>query len=693
MTSDDLDALLRSEARYRMIVDSAPVGIVLMDHNGLIVMANTSFQQMLGYSAVELRTRHMKDITHPDDVSASLKLVYRMLAGHRSAYILENRYVRKDGTLVWVRVSISALVDPDGSPHGCIAMHQDVTERLELEETVRKSEARYREMFERNGTIQLLVEPDTGQIVDANPAACSFYGASRDDLRAASIHAINVLSADIVAAEMMRAQREERDYFVFRHRLWSGDERDVEVHSSPIQVDGRPLLYSIVHDITERTRIEAELIHQALHDSLTDLPNRVLLQDRLEQAILQTRRDGLSVALLVLDLDRFKEINDTFGHEVGDVLLREIARRLQDVTRSCDGLVRLVPTTVARLGGDEFALILHHVEEEEAITVAERVLDAVRTPILAGEQRFTVGASVGIVLGPRHGTDAGGLLQHADVAMYLAKRRHEHYAVYAADQDEYSLGRHEIAGDLREAIEKNGLYLHYQPEVTCLTGKTMRVEALTRWRHPKSGMIPPADFIPMAERTGLIGPLTTWVLQQALRQCARWHASGSEVSVAVNLSTHSLSDPGLAEMIKRVVHTAGADFRWLDLEITESAIMEDVERSMHVLQNLHDLGIRISVDDFGTGYSSLTYLRRLPVDAVKIDRSFVVEMAVDKEDAIIVRSVIDLAHNLGMDVVAEGVEDRVAYDMLVSMGCEVVQGYFLSRPLPSDAIAAWLVTE
>ncbi len=693
MELEDLEALRRREAQYSAIVDRAPVGIVLADQDGMILVANPAFQQMVGYSEDELRSRSARDLTHPDDRAASLRLATRLRAGHRSAFIQDKRYIRQDGTVVWARVTMSALVDADGHLNGFIAMQEDITERREVGEALRQSEARHHQMFESNRTVQLLIDPDTGEIIDANPAACTFYQTSREQLQATTIHAVNVLAADIVAAEMTRAQREERDYFVFRHRLWSGEERDVEVHSSPIQVDGRSLLYSIIHDITERKRVEAELIHHTLHDALTGLPNRILLHDRLEQAILRAHRDNLPLTLLVLDLDRFKEINDTFGHDVGDLLLQQIGRRLQQVVRSSDSLVRLVPATVARLGGDEFAVILHHADEPGAITVAERILDMVQAPIVVGEERLTVGASIGMVLFPQHGKDAGSLLQRADVAMYQAKRGHVGYAVYDAEQDEYSPGRHAIAGDLREALEHNRLQLQYQPQVTCLTGRTARVEALARWPHPKRGMVPPADFIPLAERTGLIEPLTTWVLRQALEQCAQWHTAGREVGVAVNLSPHSLSDPRLTETIEQVVRAVGADFHWLELEITESALMADVERSMRVLHGLHNLGIRISVDDFGTGYSSLTYLRRLPVDGVKIDRSFVVEMAVNPEDAIIVRSVIDLAHNLGLGVVAEGVEDSAAYDMLVSMGCEVVQGYYLSRPLKPDGITEWLVTE
>ncbi len=296
---EDLKALRLREAQYQTIIDRAPIGIVVTDRDGLILVANPVFQKMVGYSGDDLRTRHFKDVTHPEDFQASLKAIERLVGGHRSGYTLDKRYIRKDGTVVWARVSLSVLVDSDGNPHGLLAMQEDITERRAIEETLRQSEARHRQMFENNRAIQLLIEPDTGEILDANPAACAFYGASREDLQAATIHTINVLSPDIVAAEMARAQREERGYFMFRHRLWTGEERDVEVHSSAIQVDGRCVLYSIVHDITERKRVEAALIHQTLHDSLTGLPNRLLLHDRLEQAILRANRDGAPVALLV----------------------------------------------------------------------------------------------------------------------------------------------------------------------------------------------------------------------------------------------------------------------------------------------------------------------------------------------------------------------------------------------------------
>jgi diguanylate cyclase (GGDEF)-like protein/PAS domain S-box-containing protein len=693
MAPEDLQALRRSETQYRTIVDRAPIGLVLTDRDGLIVVANPAFQRMIGYSEEELRTRHLTEIIAPDHVPKILKIIQQTLAGHGPEYASKKRYIRKDGTSIWVRVSFSVLFDTDDFAQGVIAMQEDITDSREVEEALRASEARYREIFQHNRTIQLLIDPETGQIVDANPAACAFYGTSLEDLQSTTIHALNVLSADMVAAEMARAHREKREYLYSRHRLHSGEVRDVEVHSNAVQIDGQPLLYSIVHDITESRMVEAQLIYQTLHDPLTGLPNRILLHDRLDQSILRAQRDRQAVTLVVMDLDGFKEINATFGDDVGDLLLHGIGLRLQQALRESDSVVRLVPSTVARIGGDEFAIILPNTDEPGAITVAHRLLEALSEPILAGEKLLTVGASMGIAVFPAHGRDSVSLLRRTDVALYLAKQKHGTYAVYDPAKDEYSPQRHAMGAELRSAIKNERLYLHYQPLVTCLTGQTRAVEALSRWKHPQHGMVPPADFIPLAEHTGLIVPLTKWVLQEALGQCRSWRTAGRDVDVSINLSAHSLSDPQLTETIEYVVRTVGAQFDWLEVEITESTVMADVEHSMSVLQELYDLGVRVSVDDFGTGYSSLTYLRRLPIHAVKIDRSFVMEMTVNEEDALIVRSVIDLAHNLGLEVVAEGVEDEAGYDMLVSMGCEAVQGYYLSRPLSAERVTAWLAAE
>jgi diguanylate cyclase (GGDEF)-like protein len=502
------------------------------------------------------------------------------------------------------------------------------------------------------------------------------------------IDAINALSTEAIKVEMELARTQARSYFVFRHRLASGETRDVEVHSSPVEVSGRTLLFSIIHDITERKQVEEALQYQALHDTLTDLPNRVLLHDRLNQAIRQGQRDGVPVALLLLDLDGFKEINDTFGHHYGDALLQQLGPRLQSVLRQSDTIGRLDGNTIARLGGDEFAVLLPATDQRGAQKVADKLLGVLQEPITIQGVRLTVGASIGIAVFPQHASDAATLLQRADVAMYAAKQTNGVHMVYDAGYDRYSPQRHALLGDLREAIEYGELTIHYQPQIR--RGRAERLEALVRWPHRELGMIPPSEFVPLAEYTGMIGALTVWVLREALERCRKWRELGIEVGVSMNLSARSLADNQLTRTVGRLLGAAHAEPSWLELEITESAVMADPERSMRVLRQLHAAGVRVSIDDFGTGYSSLAYLKRLPVDEVKIDRSFVLDMRRNEEDAIIVRSVIELAHNLGLEVVAEGVEDAATLNLLLGMGCDLVQGHYLCPPIAPEAVEAWL---
>ncbi len=558
-----------------------------------------------------------------------------------------------------------------------VALRNFETQRL-LEE----SAIQHRQMFEENRAIQMLIDPTSGAIVQANQAACDFYGYGPAEMRARNISDINVAPKLDIASGMVRAATSERSYFTFAHRLASGAVRDVEVHAGPVEIRGRKLLYSIVHDVTERKRTEEALAHQALHDGLTGLPNRLLLQDRLTQAIRMADRDGRPMALCVIDLDRFKDVNDTLGHLAGDQLLQEVAFRLRKALRASD--------TVARLGGDEFAVLLPETDAQAAMLASQKVVEALAATLVLEQCEVAVSASIGIAVYPENGADADSLLRCADVAMYVAKQTRGGYALYTPDQDHSSSQRLSLIGALRRAISEDELILHYQPKVDCQSGAVAGVEALVRWQHPQYGLIQPDAFIPLAEQTGLIRPLTRWVLNSAIRQARAWQDEGLSLSVAVNLSAHDLQDANLPRWLGDLLDKAGLSGEWLKLELTESALMSDPAQAMQVLTALCDLGARIAIDDFGTGYSSLGYLKHLPAHEIKIDRSFVADMAEQKRDRAIVRSTIELGHNLGLEAVAEGVEDQQTLDLLGGLGCDLAQGFYLSRPLPAKAVANWV---
>jgi diguanylate cyclase (GGDEF)-like protein len=423
--------------------------------------------------------------------------------------------------------------------------------------------------------------------------------------------------------------------------------------------------------------------HQALHDVLTGLANRALFHDRVQQSVLLAEREGMEGAVMIMDLDRFKEINDTLGHPKGDTVLREVARRLSLALRETD--------TVARLGGDEFAVLVPHVPDPASVVqVVEKIQEALDRPFVLEGLALDVRASVGIAFFPRHGNDVDTLIQRADVAMYLAKTSHSRYEIYAAHRDQHSPSRLALLADLRRALDDGELVLHYQPKIDLKTGTVTTVEALVRWNHPARGMIQPADFLPLAEHTGLIEPLTMYVLDRAMKQCAEWHEAGLDLTVAVNLSPRNMLDLNFPDYISRLIRKWNLPPSCLQLEITESSLLSDPTRVRGVLERLSEMCVDISIDDFGTGSSSLAHLRDLPVGELKIDRSFVMNMEADESDAVIVRSTIDLGRNLGLKVVAEGVEDESTWRVVSELGCDFAQGFFRSRPMPPDQIPHFL---
>jgi diguanylate cyclase (GGDEF)-like protein len=442
-------------------------------------------------------------------------------------------------------------------------------------------------------------------------------------------------------------------------------------------------LFPLLRRVTRRLRGHlAEIEHQALHDGLTGLPNRDLFRRRIEEALAQAEQRRSGVSVLLLDLDRFKEINDTLGHQSGDLLLQALAKRLETLIRATD--------TVARLGGDEFAIVSPGAGDEAgAFALAERIRTGLEAPFALAGLTVEVEASIGIALYPDHGADVEALIRHADVAMYNGKKTHRPM-LYSQKDDHYSPDRLALVGELRRAITNGELVVHYQPRVELATGDVHAVEALVRWDHPERGLLAPGEFLPLAEHTGLIRPLTGYVLDAALADCADWSKEGLRPGVSANLSARDLLDADLPREVESLLSKHGVDPTLLEVEITENTILTDPERTRIVLERLRDLGVRLSIDDFGTGFSSLGQLKRLAVDVLKIDKSFVLNMAHDDNDDVIVRSTIELGHNLGLRVVAEGVETQETWSRLTQLGCDTAQGFFISRPLPRLVLIDWL---
>jgi diguanylate cyclase (GGDEF)-like protein/PAS domain S-box-containing protein len=553
---------------------------------------------------------------------------------------------------------------------------------------------RFRTVFEGASIGMVRVDAD-GHALEANPALERMIGYSAAEIAAMQFrditHPDDIEHNLTLFSELMRG---ERDSYQLEKRWYrqNGDLIWVEV-TAVLERDesGEPLsAISMIEDITERKAGEDELRqqsalneHQALHDGLTGLPNRTLLRDRIQQAILTAKREGGRVAVLMMDLDRFKEVNDSLGHAAGDDLLKQLGSRLQAVLRESD--------TVARLGGDEFGLLLPTQEKpEDLIPALEKIRQALEQPIVLGDLPLAIEASIGVSLYPDDGVDVDTLLQHADVAMYTAKDGNMDYAFYDKSSDNYDPARLTIVGELRRALDEQELVLYYQPKAVLASGDVSSVEALIRWNHPTRGLVLPDDFIPLAQQTGLIKPLTLYVVNEALRQSCAWQQEGITLSIAVNLSMRNLLDLEFPGQVQHLLEEWSVHPSLLEFEITESTMLADPVRTKLILDKLSAMGIRLAIDDFGTGYSSLAYLSRLPVDEIKIDRSFVMLMSEDEDNATIVRSTIDLGKNLGLQVVAEGVETEEIWEKLAALGCTVAQGHYLSHPVPADELRNWL---
>jgi len=574
---------------------------------------------------------------------------------------------------------------------GLVAVMNDVgsqtgefVERKRAEVALQDSEKRMRSVLDNVSDGLATIDPG-GIIESANPAVTKLFGYTEEELTGQQSDVL-IATTHRSAFDNYLQRRLNLDIPVSGAHETMGKRKNgslfpLEFVVSSMQVGPRHLFIATLRDISERKAHTDALEYQALHDALTGLPNRSLFGDRLRQALLAARRNQKMFGVLLLDLDRFKDINDALGHDRGDSLLQEVTARLRGVLRATD--------TIARLGGDEFAVLTTDAKHpEDVIASARKIIASLEGPFAIADQMVETGASIGIAMYPVHGDDPGTLLRRADVAMYVAKRSGGGYAMYQPEQEAQTLRRSGLAGELRRSIPQGELVLHYQPQVTLATGAVHTVEALVRWNHPRDGLMPPDRFIPMAEETGIIHPLTAWVIDSALEQLCKWLNDGLDVSVSLNVSPRNIEDHSLEEMVARALGNFKVEPNRLTLEITEGVAM--AAAAAKALHRLHEIGVRLALDDFGTGYSSLLYLMRLPVNEIKIDRSFVSALATDPDSGAIVRSAVGLGHNLGLRVVAEGLQDRMAEAVLVEAGCDAAQGFLVGRPVEAGEITALL---
>jgi diguanylate cyclase (GGDEF)-like protein/PAS domain S-box-containing protein len=623
------------------------------------------------------------DLTLADDRLWVREAIRCAVAEFRS-FDLEYRIVHADGSVRWVWERGTGVIDVEGRPVALEGLIQDITKRKHAETMLREAERRYHGLFDNaiEGIFRTTVE---GNYLDANPALAHIYGFESPQELMASLRDIGrQLYVDPQRrAEFMRIVKARGSVTGFESQVYrkNGDVIWISENSRLVLgEDGRPLSYEgTVEDITERRLYQTRIERQANYDTLTGLANRWLLHDRLEQALLTANSFGTRLAVAFVDLDRFKYINDSLGHHVGDELLKEVAARLLSCVRECD--------TVARRGGDEFVLLINgHPGPDAVQQIMERMLAAVSRPWIIEQGEFQVSCSIGVALHPEDGEDARTLLKHADSAMYRAKDSgRDNFQFFTRELNTLMTERLEMEGHLRRALERRQFALAYQPRVDLDSGRIVAAEALLRWRIPKRGTIAPQRFIALAEETGLIVPIGKWVLQTACAQNKAWQDEGlPPIGVSVNVSARQFrQQENLVQTVAEVLRDTGLEARYLELELTESMVMHDAPQLVAMLDQLKDLGVQIAVDDFGTGYSSLSYLKRFPVDRLKIDRSFVEHIASDPDDATIVRTIIALGHNLGLKVVAEGVETDEQLRFLRSNLCDEAQGFLMGRPVSS----------
>jgi diguanylate cyclase (GGDEF)-like protein/PAS domain S-box-containing protein len=691
-----------AEQRYRLLVEQIPAITYIADWQGIrpFLYVSPQAEEMLGYPPhewiddLELWER----ILHPEDRERVLAEEQRtMAAGER--FESEYRLVAKDGRVVWIWERDTIIRDADGNPVCTQGVLVDVTELKHAQLALADSEDMLREERDRAqryldiAATMITVLGADGRVQLVNRRACEVLGYREEELLGQNWFDVIVPASDRettrgIFKQLMAKEIESAEEYETHVVSKSGEERLISWHNTVLGDDhGRTVgMLSSGEDITERRKAQERVVYLAYHDQLTGLPNRAMLGDHLSVAVARARRTKVSAALLCLDIDDFKLVNDSLGHSVGDELLRAVTSRLNAVKREGDVL--------ARAGGDEFFLLLPDLPEDgerPALAAAQRVIAAFQEPFDISGAELHVSASVGVSISPADAADADELLRHADAAMYQAKRdARAGYALYQEEKDD-PLERLSLTARLRKSVKRAELVLHYQPIFTLSEGRPVAVEALLRWHDPERGLVGPAEFIPAAENTGLIEPIGGWVLDELCRQAAEWRALGLNPGLSVNASPRELRRPEYADTLARALDRHGVEPSRVMVEVTESAAMGEAGAARTLIARLSELGVAIAIDDFGEGFSSLSRLRELPVQQLKIDRSFMRDVPESEGPSAVITAIIRLAEALGREVVAEGVEREEQRRFLIEQGCPLAQGYHLSRPLPADQVTALLL--
>nr|WP_295827045.1 EAL domain-containing protein [uncultured Azospirillum sp.] len=674
-----------TEEQYRSIFENAVEGIYQTTVDGRYLRVNPALADIYGYASPEDLIANLTDIACQLYVDPGKREAFAdLMARQDRVHSFEARVFRRDGSIIWIAESARCVRDAAGRIRYYEGTVQDITERKQHEEKIRLLAT----VFDSVADGILIVDPElTVQAI--NPAYEIMTGFQREELlrRPLVLFAPGSHEREFVDAIWTTARQAGRwqgEVTSFRH---SGDAFAAALSVTSVRAPSGVLEHYVltIADISQRKSQEHQIRYQASFDRLTDLPNRWLVCERLEEAIVRAQRGKSKVAVAFLDLNRFKQVNDTLGHHAGDELLKLVARRLRNCTRMTD--------TVGRLGGDEFLIVAPDAADRSAgARLVEKILYSMAEPFSVHNQELFCGASIGIAFYPDDGETADQLLRNADLAMYHAKRNPEHkYVFYDSGMRERSGFTLGLESDLRRASGGDEFELHFQPKIDLAGNRTIGAEALIRWRHPVRGMVSPAEFIPLAEETGLIWEIGAWTLIESCRRLAGWIERGLPIpSVSVNLSPRQFQDARLVGFVRSVVESAGIPADRLELELTEGAMIGDIEKAVTILNGLKDIGVRLSIDDFGTGYSSLAYLKRFPIDTLKIDRSFVRDIVKSTTDPAIVGTIVNLAESLGFDTIAEGVETQEQADMLRLQRCTRIQGYLISRPLPVDQFETFL---